>query len=240
MSRLFIAGSGTGVGKTLVTCLLTREFRAAGYRVRALKPVETGFDPDQPQHSDGAQLLQAQGLALNETNLHRVTGWHFTHSLSPDMAASRERRKIPFSGLVDFCDDDPDRISLIEGVGGVMVPLDDSHTVLDWISALAAPVVLVTGSYLGTLSHTLTAITALATRPVTVAAVVVSESQEQPVPLHETAATLRRFVTNAPVVTLSRLPEKTGATRAPELLPLMDGLRGTIAGVRRDCAIQPR
>ncbi len=241
MSRLFIAGSGTGVGKTLVTCLLTRELRAAGCRVRALKPLETGFDPGQPQLSDGAQLLQAMGLAPSDFHLRRVTGWQFTQPLSPDMAAAREGRRIPFSELVEFCDDTPGEISLIEGVGGVMVPLDDTHTVLDWISALAAPVVLVTGSYLGSLSHTLTAVTALKTRSVRLAAVIVSESPEQPVPLSETAATLRRFITDTTIIPLPRLTEKkAGAIEAPEMLPLMDGLRGTIAAAQQADGIQLR
>ena len=65
---------------------------------------------------------------------------------------------------------------LIEGVGGIMVPLDERHTVLDWMSALRLPVLLVAGSYLGTISHTLTALHVLAQRNLDIAAVVVSES----------------------------------------------------------------
>jgi dethiobiotin synthetase len=89
-------------------------------------------------------------------------------------------------------------------VGGVMVPLDAEHTVLDWIAALAAPALLVVGSYLGTLSHSLTALAALQQRGVAVAGIVVSESQHQPVPAAETMATLTRFAPGVPVRLLAR------------------------------------
>ena len=69
---------------------------------------------------------------------------------------------------------------LIEGIGGVMVPLDDRRTVLDWMSLLRIPVVLVAGSYVGTISHTLTALEVLARRNLDIAAVVVSESETAP------------------------------------------------------------
>ena len=69
-----------------------------------------------------------------------------------------------------------------------MVPLDESHTVLDWMSALRIPVLLVAGSYLGTISHTLTALHVLAHRNLDIAAVVVSESSAPGAPLDETVA----------------------------------------------------
>jgi dethiobiotin synthetase len=113
------------------------------------------------------------------------------------MAALREGRAIPFAELVDFCKPPAAAradLTLIEGVGGVMVPLDATHTVLDWIAALGAPAVLVAGSYLGTLSHTLTAVSVLEARGCEIAAVVVAESPEQPVPSEETARIIERFL----------------------------------------------
>jgi dethiobiotin synthetase len=107
-------------------------------------------------------------------------------------------------------------VTLIEGIGGVMVPLDAEHTVLDWIAALAAPALLVVGSYLGTLSQSLTAAAALRQRGITIAGVVVSESAEQPGPAAETAATLARFLGPIPLCLLPR------GVRVP-LLPLLDG-----------------
>ena len=79
----------------------------------------------------------------------------------------------------------PEEITLIEGVGGVMVPLTERETVLDWMAALGAPCLLVVGSYLGTISHTLTAAGTLAARGLDISAIVISESEESPVPVAE-------------------------------------------------------
>jgi dethiobiotin synthetase len=218
MTTLFVTASGTDVGKTFVTLRLIDELTAAGYRVRALKPVASGFDPANPSAGDTGALLHAQGLDASASNLDAVSPWRFAAPLSPDMAAARERRSVPFTTLVDFCRATRDAdVTLIEGIGGVMVPLDDTHTVLDWIAALDAPALLVVGSYLGTLSHGLTAAAALKTRGVRVAAVIVSESAEQPAPAAETATVLARFLRPTTVHVLPR----HAAPDATPLLPLV-------------------
>jgi dethiobiotin synthetase len=219
MTAVFVTSSGTGVGKTFVTCALVEELIAANRPVRALKPVASGFDAARPEGSDSALLLQAQRLAVTTQNLDAVSPWRFAAPLSPDMAAAREGRSIPFDALIAHCRAAavPGGVTLIEGVGGVMVPLDEDHTVLDWIAALGAPAVLVVGSYLGTLSHSLTAAAALRQRGVPLLGVVVSESEAQPVPAEETAATLARFVADTRIRVLPR------DRRAP-LLPLLEPL----------------
>jgi dethiobiotin synthetase len=217
MTTVFVTSSGTGIGKTFVTLRLIAELEASGRRVRALKPVASGFDAALPAAGDTGALLRAQRLEPTAANLDAVSPWRFAAPLSPDMAAARERRTVPFDALVAHCRE-ADRsgdVTLIEGIGGVMVPLDGEHTVLDWIAALEAPALLVVGSYLGTLSHSLTAAAALRARGVTIAGLVVSESEAQPVPAAETAATLARFVAPAPVRVLPR------AAPAP-LLPLLE------------------
>jgi dethiobiotin synthetase len=202
---VFVTGSGTGVGKTFVMCALIRALTAAGRSVRALKPVVSGFDRARLEGSDSGLLLAAQGLPLSVANLDAISPWRFQAALSPDMAAAREGREVPFDALVEFCRTPSSvDVTLIEGVGGVMVPLDAEHTVLDWIAAVRAPALLVVGSYLGTLSHTLTATAALKGRACPLLATIVSESEHQTVPAEETAAVLRRFVAGAPVHVVRR------------------------------------
>ena len=206
MTTFFITSSGTGIGKTFVTRQLIAELKAAGRRVRALKPVASGFDAADAEGSDTLQLLRALALVPTAANLDAVSPWRFAAPLSPDMAAARERRTIPFAALVAHCQaaGRGGDVTLIEGIGGVMVPLDYEHTVLDWIAALEVPTLLVVGSYLGTLSHSLTAAAALRARGVMIAGVVVSESEVEPVPTVETAAALARFITPVPVQALQR------------------------------------
>ena len=99
-----------------------------------------------------------------------------------------------------------------------MVPLDTRHTVLDWMAALDIPAILVAGTYLGTLSHTLTALDTMAHAGVTVAALVVNESEDGAVPMQDTVATFGRFVHGLPVVTI---PRRAGASSFAELAGLL-------------------
>ena len=206
MSTLFVTATGTEIGKTVVTAALCRELRAAGRPVRALKPVLSGYDPAALAESDPGVLLASLGEAVTEQAVAAITPWRFAAPLSPDMAAAREGRRLDLDEIVAFCraqDGDP---LLVEGIGGAMVPLDDRHTVLDWVAALEAPALVVAGSYLGTISHTLTTLAAMRARGVEIAGLVISESPESPVPPAETAATIARHAGQLPIAILPRLP----------------------------------
>jgi dethiobiotin synthetase len=128
--------------------------------------------------------------------------------LSPHMASRREGRTIAFQDVVEFCRKTTAAqrgLLLIEGVGGIMVPLDDRRTVLDLMSVLRIPAILVAGSYVGTISHTLTALEVMARRNLDIAAVVVSESEGSAASLEETAAAIAQFADAIDVVTVPRL-----------------------------------
>jgi dethiobiotin synthetase len=100
------------------------------------------------------------------------------------------------------------------------VPLDERHTVLDWMSVLRIPIVLVAGSYVGTVSHSLTALEVLARRNLDVAAVVVSESGGSAASLADTVATVQHFVGAIDVVALPRLaPGAIDVVALPRLAP---------------------
>jgi dethiobiotin synthetase len=212
MSAFFIAATGTDIGKTFVASGLIRHWRAAGRQVDALKPVATGFDPASAATSDTGVLLAALGRPATSAEIDRISPWRFAAPLSPDMAARREQRAVDFDALVRFSRNaiaGNKDLLLIEGIGGVMVPLDDSHTVLDWMVALNVPLVLVTGTYLGSLSHTLTALDALARRDLAVKAVVVNETPGSAVTTESTIETLAGFARTIPIVEMRRMPTPT-------------------------------
>jgi len=221
MSGLFITGSGTEIGKTFVTCALIHQLRRDGRKLRALKPVISGYDAAKPGASDSGRILAALGELVNDATIARISPWRYLMPVAPNMAAKREGHPVHLPELVTFCRDTMDKadaITLIEGVGGVMAPVTDEETVLDWMAALACPAVLVTGSYLGAISHTLTAATAMDMRGIDLAGVVVSESLTNPVPLRETTESIARLLPNQPVIALPRL---TSFTEAPDLTPLL-------------------
>ena len=205
MTAIFITGTGTDVGKTFVAASLIRHLRQMGRSVDAIKPVVSGFDPDQPAASDPGILLEALGFPVTLQNIECIAPWRFRAAISPDLAARREGRRIDVDEVVAFCKSAIEHrreILLVEGVGGIMVPLDEQRTILDVMMALQLPLILVVGSYLGTISHTLTALDALFRRDMAVLAIIVSETPGSPVPLEETVAALARFA--EPVIGLPR------------------------------------
>ena len=211
MSAIFVTATGTDVGKTFVTASLIRHLRNQGHEVEAIKPVLSGFDPKAAAASDPGILLDALGLPVTPDAIERISPWRFRAPLSPDLAASMEGRRIDVDEVVTFCQNavaGRRDVLLIEGVGGIMVPLDDQRTILDVMMALDLPLILVTGSYLGSISHTLTALDSLFTRDMNVMAVVVSETPGSPVPLDEVVSTIGRFT--EPVIGLPRSRSPAG------------------------------
>ena len=212
MTAIFITGTGTDVGKTFVAASLIRHLRQMGRIVEAIKPVVSGFDPAQMAASDPGVLLDALGSPVTLKEIERISPWRFRAALSPDLAAAREGGRIDVDEVIEFCQsavDERQDILLIEGVGGVMVPLDQDRTILDVMMALRLPLILVAGSYLGTISHTLTALDSLYRRDLKLLAIIVSETAGSPVSLGDTVATIERFA--GPVIGVPRLRRQTGA-----------------------------
>ena len=205
MSSAFITATGTEIGKTFVTTGLIRALRRSGRDVDALKPIVSGHAPGA---GDPEALLAALGRPVTPEAVAAIAPWRFRAPLSPDMAAALEGAQIDVDEVVAFCRDKVAArkdVLLIEGVGGLMVPLQGRRTVLDWMKALHLPAILVSGSYLGTLSHALTALNALTSGKLPLIALVVNESPCSTVELAQTAATLARFVGEDRTVTLPHL-----------------------------------
>jgi dethiobiotin synthetase len=209
MSAYFVTATGTDIGKTFVTAGLIRYLRGLGQPVNALKPIVSGYDSSVVETSDPAVLLKALGRQVTADEIATMAPWRFRAPLSPDSAAAREGRGIDFDELIAFSHAAiaaATGMLFIEGVGGIMVPLDNRRTVLDWMAALDLPLILVVGGYLGTISHTLTALDVLAQRKQKLAAIVVSESERGTVELDDTVDSIARFSNDVPVIGLPRLP----------------------------------
>ena len=209
MGAIFVTATGTDVGKTFVTAGLIKLLKSQGASVDALKPVVSGYDPSVAETSDPAVLLKALGRPVSAEEVARISPFRFRAPLSPDMAAAQESRTLDFRELVAFTQRAIDTTKghlFVEGVGGIMVPLDARRTVLDWMTSVRAPLLLVVGSYLGSISHTLTALHVLAQRKLDIAAIVVSESERSHVPLDEAVASIQHFADDIDVIGLPRLP----------------------------------
>lgn len=218
MPALFVTGTGTDIGKTYVSCALIRALKARGAAVDAFKPVVSGFDPRDAAGSDPARLAAALG---DPAGLFRIAPRRYRAPLAPNLAARLEGQVLVLDDLVIDAvartAELRDGLLLVEGAGGVMSPLTDTETNLDMIAALGAPVLLVAGSYLGTISHVLTALVALRAAQARVAAVVISESLDAP-DLAQTAGALTPFLGEAALFTAPRRETWDAAALADHLL----------------------
>ena len=223
MAALYITATGTDIGKTFVSLGLIEALRRRGRRVAALKPVVTGFDERNFAGSDPALLLKACGQTPDLAAIAKIAPWRFATPLSPDMAARLEGQAIDIAALARFCNTaiaKADDALLIEGIGGLMVPLDPKTTICDLIAVLDIPIILVAGTYLGSLSHTLSALEVARTRGLAVAALVVNETQDPAVPIEAVCESLGHFW-RGPMIAVHRAPALHAAAfeRLTELLP---------------------
>ncbi len=169
--RFFVTGTDTSVGKTQAAGALLALMVRAGYRPFAFKPYETGVE-EGSEPEDAAHLRACAGAwqPLETVCLHR-----FVPPLAPGVAAVRSPRPRAFQQTLGafrrF-----EGAGVVEGAGGLLVPLDHKHQVIDLAVALKLPVVLVARAGLGTLNHVGLSLEALRARRLQVAAVVLSRS----------------------------------------------------------------
>jgi dethiobiotin synthetase len=143
MNKYFITGIGTNVGKTIVSAILTEALKADYW-----KPVQSGV-------ADGTDRGLVSSLITNTTSVCHNESYSFQEPASPHLAASLENQKIKLEQM-HLPDTQNDLI--IEGAGGILVPLNDSNYVIDLAQEFEADVILVCRNYLGCINHSLLSI----------------------------------------------------------------------------------
>lgn len=155
---LFVTGTNTSVGKTVVSSLLTRYLRDNGIQIRSVKPLCAGG------RDDAVALRAAQD---NRLTLDEVNPWHFQSSLTPLLAARRRRKKIKLTDVLQFLDQakkDSD-VLLVEGAGGLLSPLGEGFSSRELIAALKATPIIVCPNRLGAINLSRLVMEALPTPP---------------------------------------------------------------------------
>lgn len=214
MTGIFVTATGTEIGKTYVSSHLLSVKKDA---FLPSKPIISGWPSkqDEQEQTDTALLLKASGYPLSSKNIDMISPWRFALPLTPDMAALKEGREIDIEKLLDFCKQREELANLqhkqhlIEGVGGLMSPIWGQFTNLEWIKALNYRCILLTGSYLGSISHTLCALKVLNQEKVSIAALVVNETKASTVSLTETCDYYKKYV-NCEVIALPRQEKISG------------------------------
>lgn len=171
MTTLLVTGTDTGIGKTVVTAAIAAALAARGLRVAVAKPAETGCAPD-PE--DALALRAAAG---DPSSIAAICPWTLPEPLAPALAAERAGVRIDVEGLVDDLRERTaaSDVLLIEGAGGLLVPLRDTTTFADLAARLPARVVVVVGSRLGAINHALLTLEVLERRGIAIAGYVMNE-----------------------------------------------------------------
>lgn len=172
---VFVTGTDTGVGKTLVSAALVRRFVQTGRSVGVMKPVETGVAPGLPDQSDAARLIAAAGV---DDPLELVSPYRFSAPLAPFAAASEQGQVIKLEEIVRRYTRLAARHSciVVEGAGGLLVPMGKDWDMAVLIGHLRLPVVVVGRVGLGGINHALLTLEALERRQIPVIAVVLNET----------------------------------------------------------------
>jgi dethiobiotin synthetase len=206
-----ITGTDTGVGKTWVGCALARALLAAGQRVVAIKPIETGCGPELSLQEDGVLLAGATGQREPTAALVRLR-----EPLAAAVAAEMEGRTIDLQALVErirgyAASHD---VTLVEGTGGLLAPLTWNDNMLDLAHGLDAKVLVVASDRLGTLNHTLLTIRILRAERVPVIGVVLTTPDEPDASTRSNADAIRRLSGIDLVWPVPRLPDPEQAAEA--------------------------
>jgi dethiobiotin synthetase len=179
-SGLFVTGTDTGVGKTYVSAGIAKALTCRGVDVGVMKPAETGcrMRAGRLMPRDALQLIKSANV---KDPLSLVNPYRFRRPLAPAVAAEMEKKIIDPSKIINTFQ----RLSarhdfmIVEGAGGIMVPLSGAYTYLDLAKKLGLPVLIVARPGLGTINHTMLTITALRERAIEIAGIVMNYYLDQ-------------------------------------------------------------
>jgi dethiobiotin synthetase len=211
MRGLFVTGTGTGVGKTVLSAALLAAIAAAGERVSAHKPVVTGID-DQPGAwpPDHELLARVAGMTPEEVAPLRygpAVAPHFAAELAGERVDPERIAATAETALRDA--DTRGGVLIVEGVGGLLVPLTEGFTVRDLAARLGLPLVIAAPPGLGTINHSLLTLEAARAAGLEVRAVVLTPWREFPDAMEESnLATIARLG-DVEVTTLAHVPKAT-------------------------------
>jgi dethiobiotin synthetase len=215
---IFVTGTDTGVGKTVIACALVRALRDAGARVAVMKPVASGaFETTAGlRNSDAVALMEAAG---RPHPYQEVNPYCFEPPISPHIAAKEAGIEVDTSRIRQKYD----RLAtgadwvVVEGAGGWFAPINEHQTMADLAWALSVPALLVVGLKLGCLNHALLTRIGVESHGVPLAGWVVNGIDRDMMRVEANLATLERLLGEPPLAVIPHLPDGTDAITLHEL-----------------------
>jgi dethiobiotin synthetase len=206
---IFVTGTDTGAGKTILSAALLAAMAAAGERVRAHKPVVTGLEDSPGAWPPDHELLASLASMAPE----EVAPLRYGPSTSPHLAARLAGERIGAADLIARAQASAadDQTLIVEGIGGLMVPFDEDFAVLDLAVALGLPVLIAARPGLGTINHTLLTVRAARAARLEVRAIVLTPWPEAPSELERSN---RETIAHVSEIEVVGLPPVSGPTAA--------------------------
>jgi dethiobiotin synthetase len=205
LKPIFITGTGTDVGKTLIAAIVTEALRADYW-----KPVQAGFE-------HGTDSLLIEELLSNDTTVIHPEYYFLKMPASPHIAAPAEGKKIKLKKIVSHLPKTENQL-IIEGAGGLMVPLNKNKTMLDLIKKLDAKVIVVSKNELGSINHSLLTAAVLRKEKVNVLGWIFTEEYKN---YEEDIARWSGFPKIASVKHLEEISKKSIKDEALKMLPFL-------------------
>ena len=163
-NSFFITSTGTNIGKTYCTVEIIKALIKKKIEVNPFKPILSGFNFNKIEECDSYKILSAKKKNIDIKDIKSITPWLFNDAIAPSLAAEKENKNLDYNQVFNWCLDkinyrnNKKSINIIEGAGGILVPIEKEKTILDLIIGLRIPVILVVGNYLGSVSHTLSVV----------------------------------------------------------------------------------
>ncbi len=210
MSKYFITGTGTDIGKTFVTSLLVKNLGQKN-KIIGIKPIAAGIEVDHSLNNDVTSLLKSSNSLLTGEDINFYT---FKKAVSPHIGAEEEKVNVDFEFIknkIDVLADQFDHI-LIEGVGGLMSPVDNSRTNLDLIKYLHVPVILIVGLKLGCINEALLTLEALQSHNIQIKGWIANEVDSKMLEINKNIEYLKKNI-DCPLIEI--IQHQSKQTKAP-------------------------
>jgi len=215
---IFITGTDTGVGKTFFACGLAALLKEFGYKVGVMKPAETGCE------EGGGNLMPQDAVALKEASgcglsLEKICPYPLREPLAPSVAAERDGVRIDIDGLMSVYSEISavHDITIVEGAGGLMVPLLPSYTYADFAKVLKLPLIVVAANRLGMINHLLLTLEHASCQGLSVLGYVLNQIESQPSLAAETNRDALASLTGVPCIGELPYVEDSQRQKAPPL-----------------------
>mgnify|MGYP001255655808 CR=1 FL=1 len=205
-NSFFITSTGTNIGKTYCAVEIIKALIKKKIEVNPYKPILSGFNLRKIEESDSYKILRTIKKDIDIKDIKSITPWLFNNAMAPSLAAEKENKNLDYNQVFNWCLDkinyknNKNSINIIEGAGGILVPIEKEKTILDLIIDLRIPVILVVGNYLGSVSHTLSVIKNIQLSKINIINIIINQNNNCDLDIDDTKKLINTSLINKIII----------------------------------------